>query len=192
MPTYNNQRCCYLDASVREIQRFRKRDFCLVLFSICSVMRNNCQGFQSGRLQFGRHYDCRIRPFSSVSSTCLFPPSSSLQQSEIDRISISCEDPRELERRIVALGRRGFTDEALHIYYSTSQPTVRLMNSAIDACARARPARLEKAFLILEEAGPTLQPNVFTFGALMSACARAKRGDKATTLLKSMQVCLYC
>ena len=80
------------------------------------------------------------------------------------------------------------TGEALAIYHAVDKPTVRLMNSAMDACARARPTRLDQAFAILEQATPRITPNVFTFGALMSACARARRGDKARALLKSMQV----
>lgn len=88
---------------------------------------------------------------------------------------------------MVELGRRGLTDEALAIYYDTPKPTIRLMNGAIDACARARPTRLEEAFKILKNAPDNIEPNVFTFGALMSACTRARRGDRARTLLKSMQ-----
>jgi len=108
---------------------------------------------------------------------------------------------KTLERSIVELGRKGLTDEALKLYYDclddekdileqpcTPKPTVRLMNGAIDACARAKPPRLQEAFDILYNAPSTIQPNVFTFGALMSACARARRGDKAKALLKTMQV----
>jgi pentatricopeptide repeat protein len=79
------------------------------------------------------------------------------------------------------------------------------MNSAIDACARARPTRLKEAFDILEHQTTKnadsnkdsssnsnnnngIRPNVFTFGALMSACARARKGDRARNLLKTMQV----
>jgi pentatricopeptide repeat protein len=177
----------------KKMRRCRRSDFFLLLLSICSVLPQNGQGLQTERL-LSRRNDCGIRTHSRVSTAGLFQSSSSVQQSEIDRakqIALTREDPRELEQRIVSLGRKGFTDEALNIYDGVSQPTVRLMNSAIDACARARPTRLDKAFHILEEAETSLQPNVFTFGALMSACARAKRGNKAIALLKSMQVCIH-
>lgn len=100
------------------------------------------------------------------------------------------QDMMKLEREVVRLGRRGKTNEALELYGNVKRPSIRLMNGAIDACARARPTRLDQAFSILEE-GMTqlhLEPNVFTFGALMSACARARRADKALDLLQSMQV----
>ncbi|EJK68427.1 hypothetical protein THAOC_10394, partial [Thalassiosira oceanica] len=86
------------------------------------------------------------------------------------------------------------------------RPTTRLMNSAIDACARARPARQDTAFAILDHAtskyadggppgeslerdangntrrrerkkGGALSPNVYTFGSLLASCAR--NGDVA-------------
>eukprot|EP00978_Attheya_sp_CCMP212_P023673 scaffold72985_cov52-Attheya_sp.AAC.4 len=85
------------------------------------------------------------------------------------------------------------------------------MNVAIDACARARPTRLKQAFALFhhglgispvptaaaaaaaaslpvpKKSQPTLSPNVFTFGALMSACARGRDPDRAMTLLRSMK-----
>jgi len=116
-----------------------------------------------------------------------------------------------LERTIVGLGRKGKTDEALAIYAEIPKPALRHLNGVIDACARARPPRLQQAFDIFHaetqtwtrqetekdkepQRSPKLQPNVFTFGALMSACARARRGDRARALLKTMQVCTvrYC
>jgi pentatricopeptide repeat protein len=95
-----------------------------------------------------------------------------------------------LEKEIVFLGRKGKTEDALTLYYSVEKPTVRLMNSAIDACSRARPTRLKLALEIFE-AGvkeKNLKPNVFTFGALMNACNRARNSDQAMALLQSMQV----
>jgi pentatricopeptide repeat domain-containing protein 1 len=76
------------------------------------------------------------------------------------------------------------------------------MNGAIDACSRARPTRLDDAFRIFEhtlhettttatETSKTdsggLKPNVFTFGALMNACNRARDADRAIKLLRSME-----
>ena len=128
----------------------------------------------------------------------IYQSSSSLQASaetkaNCNQSKLNDQNQRKLVRSIVDLGRKGLTDEALSIYYDIPQPTVRIMNSAIDACAIARPTRLGEAFDILEfsqnsSGGVAIKPNVFTFGALMSACARARRGDRALTLLKSMQV----
>merc|ERR1712176_915825 len=95
----------------------------------------------------------------------------------------------EIDREIVRLGRRGSTDEALDLYYSISRPSLRVLNSAIDACSRARPTRIEKAFELFAEGIHTknLKPNVFTFGSLMSTCARARKADRAINLLRSME-----
>ena len=99
-------------------------------------------------------------------------------------------DLRELEKKIVDLGRAGKTDEALSLYQGVDEPTVRLMNSAIDACSRAKQTRLEQAFEIFEEGVQEydLTPNVFTFGALMNACNRDRNSSRALDLLETMQV----
>mmetsp|Transcript_18106 Transcript_18106/g.22164 ORF Transcript_18106/g.22164 Transcript_18106/m.22164 type:complete len:818 (+) Transcript_18106:56-2509(+) len=134
---------------------------------------------------------------------------------------------RELENSIQKLGRIGKTDDALSWYrYAwkgssnthTShnnqnsskalvknngiRPTTKLMNMAIDACARARPPRLEEAFRIFHDGVDegVLSANVYTFGALMSACARSLAQhnnhnddafDRAITLLDTMQKAPY-
>ena len=189
--------------------RRRPRDWGMFFFSILTLLPRNCQPFHAERLLLKRgpfiriqHHDADSDSSASFGTntfrhreqkTCsLYQSSSSLQESadtRSNRKSNYREDPKTLERKIVELGRRGFTDEALAIYYAIPQPTIRLMNSAIDACARARPTRLEEAFKILKASpSSSIQPNVFTFGALMSACARARRGDRARALLKSMEV----
>ena len=84
------------------------------------------------------------------------------------------------------------------------RPTTRLMNSAIDACARSTPVRQSTAFDIfnnalspidnihsntnIKKSGGALSPNVFTFGSLLSCCAR--NGDISTSLeiLKQLEV----
>ena len=97
---------------------------------------------------------------------------------------------RDLDEKIVKLGRAGKTDEALSLYHSIDRPTIRLMNSAIDACSRARPARLQQALEIfqagVEQHG--LVPNVFTFGVLMNVCNRDRNANQALELLKQMKV----
>lgn len=97
---------------------------------------------------------------------------------------------RDVEKQIVRLGRSGRTDEALALYYKVKYPSTRLINSAIDACSRARPTRLKQAFTILERAveDKGFRPNEFTFGALMSVCNRARNSDRALSLLRSFEV----
>lgn len=94
----------------------------------------------------------------------------------------------EYSQDIVRLGRKGRMEEALHLYESISKPSVRVWNSALDACARS--AKMERAFAVFQEgiAQKNLRPNVFTFGSLMSACARARHADRAIQLLRSMKV----
>jgi pentatricopeptide repeat protein len=98
--------------------------------------------------------------------------------------------PPDLERDIVSLGKSGHTDDALGIYFSVSKPSIRMLNGAIDACSRARPPRLEQAFDLLADGlrKKNLKPNVFTFGALVSACSRARKADLAIDVLRSMEV----
>jgi pentatricopeptide repeat protein len=110
---------------------------------------------------------------------------------------------RNIEREIVQLGRSGETDAALSLYESVwvgyanrsgLRPTTRLMNAAIDACARSRPTRTETAFRILEEAmeggvvgdAAKLRPNVYTAGGLMSCYARSRDAEGALKLLREM------
>ncbi len=97
---------------------------------------------------------------------------------------------RELEKTIVHLGRSGKTEEALSLYLSMEKPTIRLMNSAIDACSRAKPTRLQQAFEIFQSGVQDhgLAPNVFTFGALMSVCNRDRNSNQALALLTTMKV----
>jgi pentatricopeptide repeat protein len=97
---------------------------------------------------------------------------------------------RSTEKKIVRLGRSGKTEEALALYYEVEKPSTRLLNSAIDACSRARPTRLQEAFTIFDRAVEEngIRPNEFTFGALMNVCNRARNSDKAIRLLRSFEV----
>jgi len=105
--------------------------------------------------------------------------------------SLSVEDsmrdlsPSQIERLIVKLGRKGRINQALEVYEAIPNPVVRQVNAIIDACSRSRPIRLDLAFEILENS--PVAPNVYTFGALMSVCARAPSVDHAVRLLKSME-----
>ena len=71
-------------------------------------------------------------------------------------------------------------------------PTLRQWNSAMDACARARPTRLTTCFELFQEGIDVhhFQPNEYSFGAIMSACSRARRADRAIQVLQDMKVCL--
>ena len=95
-----------------------------------------------------------------------------------------------IEKKVTELGRSGKTDEALKLYYSIECPSTRLVNCAIDVCARAYPPRLEEAINLLDRAveEKNLRVNVFTFGSLMNVCNRARNGDKALELLRSFEV----
>jgi hypothetical protein len=75
-------------------------------------------------------------------------------------------------------------------------PTTRLMNAAIDACARSQPpARQPSAFQLFQTAtsplnsdgskkpGGALSPNVFTFGSLLACCARNRDVETSVELL---------
>ena len=113
----------------------------------------------------------------STSTTTTRSSSFHNNDDDLDQLS-----PSEIERRIVKLGRQGRTDQALAVYNYLKTPTIRQTNAAIDACARARPVRLQEAFELLEQSSP----NVYTFGSLMNACARAGDVGRAQSLLRDM------
>ena len=131
-------------------------------------------------------------PGTSVSSasSSLTRLSMVLESSTTPTPTSNTMSPAQVEKTIVKLGRRGLTDEALEVYHSIAHPTVRHWNSALDASARARPARLDEALQLFEHgiSKHSLKPNVFTFGAIVSACSRAQRADKAIQVLRSMEV----
>ena len=116
---------------------------------------------------------------ATLSTTTMTSSSSSSQRLNVDDLT-----PNQIERRIVQAGRKGRTDEALHIYRGIERPCVRQVNAAIDACARARPVRLSQAFTLLETS--PVPPNVYTYGSLMNACARAGDAERAVSLLRNM------
>ena len=84
---------------------------------------------------------------------------------------------------------------------SKLRPTTRLMNSAIDACARATKPKVHQhtAFTIFTHAisstnedgskkwAGALSPNVFTFGALLACCARNGNTDQSLELLHELE-----
>ena len=110
--------------------------------------------------------------------------------------SVASESNIELQLFDKDDGREGTTlppDLTTYVSKSKLRPTTRLMNSAIDACARSHPpARQSTALDIFEcaisplnredgtkKAGGALSPNVFTFGSLLACCAR--NGDIAAS-----------
>lgn len=85
---------------------------------------------------------------------------------------------------------------------SRLRPTTRLLNAALDACARSSrsggwPRRT--AFALLDHAadprnadgtkkpGGALSPNVFTFGCLLKCCAKSRDLDKALEILRILE-----
>jgi pentatricopeptide repeat domain-containing protein 1 len=118
------------------------------------------------------------------SSTSLSMAVTTRQNSSSSKLSNA-----DIDRKIKSLGRSGKTDEALQIYATLDRPTIRILNGAIDACARARPTRLDTAFEIFDNAMKTtpLKPNEFTFGSLINACNRARNAEKAMEVLRTME-----
>jgi pentatricopeptide repeat protein len=94
---------------------------------------------------------------------------------------------QDISKQILALARSGKTRQAVELFYTAfddstfrkghqKQINTRMMNNAIGACARPFKPLYKEAFDIFHfglEKG--LRPNVYTFGSLMSVCA--KRGD---------------
>ena len=158
-------------------------------FVSMALLTSACVAFQlttpSSRIagRIGHHSSTKIERHLSTTRRMAGTQSYDVQSPRIRNF-------RDIEKEIVQLGRSGKTDEALSIYVDVEQPTVRLMNSAIDACSRARPTRLDQAFAIFESGVKEygISPNVFTFGALMNACNRDRNSSRALSLLKSMKV----
>jgi len=79
-------------------------------------------------------------------------------------------------------------------YGTIAKPNTRLMNRAIDACARASPPLVDEAWTILhhgEEGGKLgtrrLCPNIYTFGSLTSVCAKVGDVNKSLEIIKRMK-----
>eukprot|EP00804_Cyclotella_cryptica_P010999 CCRYP_017491-RB/>CCRYP_017491-RB protein AED:0.04 eAED:0.04 QI:345/1/1/1/0.66/0.5/4/866/1015 len=90
----------------------------------------------------------------------------------------NCMEWKEEEDQQQLSQLRQLVEQSQHI-----RPTTRLLNLAIDACARAYPVRQEMAFHLFHSAcidQKAISPNIFTFGALLASCAR--NGDVATSL----------
>lgn len=70
------------------------------------------------------------------------------------------------------------------------RPTTRLLNLAIDACARAYPVRQDMAFDLFQSAcmeEKAISPNVFTFGSLLASCARNRDISSSLQLLHELE-----
>jgi len=99
--------------------------------------------------------------------------------------------PHDGHFRITSLGRKGKTDAALqlyhHLFFSGQGNRLRLVNAVVDACSRATPPRLDTAFRLFNESRAWITPNVYTYGALTSCCARARDADSALMLLEECE-----
>ncbi|KAL7580278.1 hypothetical protein ACA910_013011 [Epithemia clementina (nom. ined.)] len=148
----------------------------------------------NGKQQRHRRPNRRTRPVVAVSrleedtrtdaADSLVPSSIGTDHPTKD---VGSRSPAQIEREIVVLGRKGRIDQALEVFNSLKRPSVRQMNAIIDACSRSRPVRLDLAFDILRTTGAVVPPNVYTFGSLMSVCARAGSVQHAIRLLKTME-----
>jgi hypothetical protein len=161
------------------------------IFLCCMLFFSGSDGFQSATPPTRRLRNAFSRSTSDNSDDLFLQLNKSKMVVQSYDVQPSRRNnSRDLEKTIVQLGRAGKTDKALSLYHDIDQPTTRLMNSAIDACSRARPTRLEQAFEIFESGVQQrgLMPNVFSFGALMNACNRARSSSQALALLKTMKV----
>lgn len=99
----------------------------------------------------------------------------------------------DLSYRLLSLSRSGKAAEAIELYYDAwttvnVRPSTRTMNNAIGACARPFKPRQKEAFDIFKHGLENgLQPNVYTFGSLMSVCAKQGNVKKCKNLLKEMK-----
>lgn len=99
----------------------------------------------------------------------------------------------DLSYRLLSLSRSGKVKEAINLYYDAWDakgiiPSTRTMNNAIGACARPFKPMYNEAFDIYQHGLDNgLLPNVYTYGSLMSVCA--KKGDvkKCISLLEEME-----
>ena len=95
------------------------------------------------------------------------------------------DDPVQITQRITQLGRQGHTQDALTLYKSIQQPTIRQLNAVLDACARARPVQLDTALDLFSST--TLNKNVYSYGMIMNAVARAANVTLALQLLDELE-----
>ena len=178
-------------------QQFTAANTILVSCFICLLATENGRAFAPETIrQATRRRNHYVPSFADENDNS--GPSLSLQRTPLTSLSMVTMTSQsslnrlsnaDLDRKIVGLGRTGKTDEALKIFESIDRPSIRIMNGAIDACARARPTRLDKALEIFDKAKSSKnnKPNVFTFGSLMNACNRARNADKAIEILRSME-----
>ena len=104
---------------------------------------------------------------------------------------------QDIAKQIMTLSRSGKTKEAIHLYYNAFGTNgtrkdininTRMMNNAIGACARPFKPLYDEAFGIFEHGlKKGIQPNVYTYGSLMSVCAKMGNVKKCTSLLKQMK-----
>ena len=99
-----------------------------------------------------------------------------------------------ISEQIMTLSRSGRTQDAINLYYNAFNESnkintsTRMMNNAIGACARPFKPLHDEAFDIFQhglEQG--IQPNVYTYGSLMSVCAKMGNVKKCRSLLKQMK-----
>ena len=102
---------------------------------------------------------------------------------------------QDIAKQIMTLSRSGKTKDAINLYYNAfgtngkrKDINTRMMNNAIGACARPFKPLYDEAFGIFEHGlKKGIQPNVYTYGSLMSVCAKMGNVKKCTSLLKQMK-----
>ena len=103
----------------------------------------------------------------------------------------------DVSSRIMKLSRSGRIEDAVNLCYDAfssnndkikSEINTRMMNNAIGACARSYKPLYNEAFDIFQTGlDYGLTPNVYTFGSLMSVCARTGDVKKCSSLLNQMK-----
>ena len=165
----------------------RRRRYRALLFSM--LWLSPSESFQSSTIPCRRARKLSRQPSYDQDKWLNAVPRKLVSKS-MDVPPTSSPNMREIEQEIVKLGRSGKTDEALLKYSQLESPTIRLLNTAIDACSRGKPTRLKEAFEMFQAGVERygLIPNVFTFGVLMNACNRDRNANKALALLTTMKV----
>lgn len=119
---------------------------------------------------------------------------------QVDKVLNICRNPTdshtlsltELNQAIVLAGRIGRVDDAVKMFRSIEalgfQADIMSYNNVIWSAGNAAKADLAKGFLQeLLTSRQKLHPNVYTYGALMHGCAKAKNHKLAMAYLERMQ-----
>lgn len=92
-----------------------------------------------------------------------------------------------MNHAITTAGRLGRINDALEIFQGIGQPDVMSFNNIIWSAGHAGKMELAKDLFTKLTTTTKLRPNVYTYGALMHACAKSRDFKKALGYLDLMQ-----